>query len=131
MYNSAQLLSSVFWHIQWDSIVKRARRSTVNYIISCVSFSAKAELHSFHEEVCIYMDYNLLTVGLTYLVYDGYFLLLAQVFVYHVHFWRTYHCFSEWNNRLGCADLNFSKPLQRQVENLLLIPITYNGDLHC
>lgn len=50
----------------------------------------------------------------THQVNDGHFLLLAEVFVYHVHFWRKHHSFSEWNDRLGCADLNFGKPLKRQ-----------------
>jgi len=57
---------------------------------------------------------------LTDLVNDGYFLLLAQVFIHHVHFWRTYHCFSEWDDGLGGADLNFSEPSKRHVKILLL-----------
>lgn len=65
-----------------------------------------------------------MTVGLTHLVNNGYFLLFSQIFVDHVHLWRTYHCFSEWNDGLGRTDLNFSKPLKRQVKILLLILMT-------
>lgn len=50
----------------------------------------------------------------THLMNDGHFLLLANVFIYHVYFWRKHHSFSEWNDRLWCADLNFSKPFKRQ-----------------
>lgn len=53
-------------------------------------------------------------MGVTHLVNYGHFLLLTQVFIHHVHFWRTYHCFSEWNNGFGCGDLNFSKPLKKK-----------------
>ncbi len=67
-----------------------------------------------------------MAVVVTHLVNDGYFLLLSQIFVDHVHLWRTYHCFSEWNDGLGCADLNFSKSLKRQVKILLLTLMTDN-----
>lgn len=50
----------------------------------------------------------------THQVNDGHFLLLAEILVYHVHFWRKHHSFSEWNDRLRRADLNFGKPLNRQ-----------------
>lgn len=63
----------------------------------------------------IYID---VMVGLTHLVNDGYFMLLAHLFVHHVHFWRTHHCLSKWNDGLGCTDLNFCKPLKRQVKIL-------------
>lgn len=50
---------------------------------------------------------------LTHLMDDGYFLLFAQGFIHHIHFWRTHNCFSKWNDGLGRTDLNFSKPSER------------------
>lgn len=45
-----------------------------------------------------YIDSSLVRTELTHLVDDGNFLLLAQVFIHHVHFWRTDHRFPEWND---------------------------------
>lgn len=53
----------------------------------------------------------------THLVNDGHFLLLAKIFIHHVHFWRAHHCLSERNDGLRRADLNFSKPLKKKLKS--------------
>lgn len=63
-----------------------------------------------------WVDVDVDCIWTTHLVDDGQFLLLAHLLVYHVHFGRSYHCFSEWNDGFGCGDLNFSKPAKKQDE---------------
>lgn len=65
-----------------------------------------------------------LSCSLTHLVYDGNFLLLAQLFIHHIHFWWANHCFSEWYDGFWCAYFNFSKPLKKTVKIMLVAPVT-------